>query len=112
MSELRSILRITKQSLSRAVGELVRDGFVAERQGRSDRRRKLLEPTAEGVALERLLSESQRERIARAYREAGAEAVQGYRRVLAGMIGENDRERVIAGRRSGGPPRCGKPLRS
>lgn len=112
VSELRSILKITKQSLSRVVSELVRDGFVAESQGTSDRRRKLLEPTSEGSALEKLLSETQRERIARAYSEAGAEAVQGFRRVLAGMVGENDRARVAARRRSAGPPQCAKPFRS
>jgi hypothetical protein len=54
-----------------------------------------LELTPKGVALERRLSESQRRRLADAYRDAGAEAVEGYRRVLMGMIGENDRERVF-----------------
>lgn len=88
VSELLSILRITKQSLSRVLGQLVRDGFVVQRKGENDRRQRLLELTQKGVELERRLSESQRKRIADAYREAGAEAVEGFRRVLSGMIGD------------------------
>ena len=88
VSELLSVLRITKQSLSRVLGQLVRDGFVVQRKGESDRRQRLLELTPKGVELERRLSESQRKRIADAYREAGAEAVEGFRRVLRGMIGD------------------------
>ena len=92
VSELLSILRITKQSLSRVLGQLVRDGFVVQRKGESDRRQRLLELTQKGVELERRLSESQRKRIADAYREAGAEAVEGFRRVLSGMIGDDRRK--------------------
>ena len=62
---------------------------------KQDRRQRLLELTASGVALERRLSESQRRRFADAYRNAGAEAVEGYRKVLMGMISEEDRERVF-----------------
>ena len=39
--------------------------------------------------------QNQRDRVARAYREAGAEAVAGYRKVLAGLIDERDREGVL-----------------
>ena len=77
------------------LGQLVREGFIVQHEGVKDRRQRLLELTPRGVELERRLSESQRKRIARAYREAGAEAVQGYRNVLMGMIGEDDRKRVF-----------------
>jgi DNA-binding MarR family transcriptional regulator len=95
VSELLAILKITKQSLSRVLGQLVREEFIVQYEGVQDRRQRLLELTPNGVALERRLSESQRRRLADAYRDAGAEAVEGYRRVLMGMIGENDRERVF-----------------
>lgn len=95
VSELLAILKITKQSLSRVLGQLVREKFIVQYEGVQDRRQRLLELTPKGVALERRLSESQRRRLADAYRDAGAEAVEGYRRVLMGMIGENDRERVF-----------------
>ena len=95
VSELLRILRITKQSLSRVLGELVRQGFVAQRQGTRDRRQRLLELTEKGRELEQRLSETQRLRIARAYRRAGAEAVEGFRKVMIGIIDESNREQVL-----------------
>src|SRR5580704_8310873 len=70
VSELLGILRITKQSLARVLGQLVRQGFIVQKPGSRDRRQRLLELTEKGVELERQLSETQRQRIARAYREA------------------------------------------
>lgn len=93
VSELLAILRITKQSLSRVLGQLVREGFITQRPGPSDRRQRLLNLTDKGQALERELSENQRARISRAYREAGAEAVEGFRTVLRNLIDEEDRQR-------------------
>ena len=92
VSQILDILRITKQSLSRVLGQLVDAGFVVQKQGIDDRRRRHLYLTEKGVELERRLSKPQRARIARAYREAGAEAVAGYRRVLIGLINEADRD--------------------
>jgi DNA-binding MarR family transcriptional regulator len=94
VSALLEILAITKQSLSRVLGQLVDQGFIVQRTGSRDRRQRLLELTAKGVELERQLSENQRQRIARAYRAAGAEAVEGFRRVMLGIIsGAADRRR-------------------
>jgi len=95
VSDLLGILKITKQSLSRVLGQLVREGFITQRPGQRDRRQRLLELTPEGVELERRLSESQRKRIAAAYREAGAEAVEGYRKVILGMINDGDRHKLL-----------------
>ncbi|MDE2164910.1 MAG: MarR family transcriptional regulator [Alphaproteobacteria bacterium] len=95
VSDLLAILRITKQSLSRVLGQLVRQGFIRQSPGSRDRRRRLLELTEKGVELERQLSENQRQRIARAYRESGAQAVDGFRKVMFGiMSSEEDRKRV------------------
>ncbi len=94
VSELLGILRITKQSLSRVLGELVRQDFIVQRQGTRDRRQRLLRLTAKGEALERQLSENQRRRIARAYRMAGAAAVEGFRTVLQGIMDEDRREHL------------------
>jgi len=94
VSQLLGILRITKQSLSRVLGQLVRQGFIMQRTGRSDRRQRLLELTAKGVELERQLSENQRQRIARAFAEAGPQAVEGFRKVMLNiMSSEIDRAR-------------------
>jgi len=86
VTELLGILRITKQSLSRVLSQLVRQGFIVQKPGPRDRRQRLLELTPKGVELERALSENQRQRVAKAYREAGAQAVEGFRRVMVGIL--------------------------
>ena len=94
VSELLAILRITKQSLSRVLSQLVRQEFILQQRGSHDRRQRLLELTARGRDLERQLSEPQRRRIANAYRQAGARAVEGFQEVMLGIIaGEEDRQR-------------------
>jgi DNA-binding MarR family transcriptional regulator len=93
VSELLDILKITKQSLSRVLGQLVRQGFIVQRPGATDRRQRLLSLTDRGADLERKLTEDQRALVAKAYRSAGAEAVEGFRKVLVGLINETDRDR-------------------
>jgi len=93
VSALLDILKITKQSLSRVLGQLIRQGFVQQRPG-PDRRQRLLDLTAQGAELERRLTEDQRALVARAYRAAGAEAVEGFRKVLFGLVNEQDRPKV------------------
>ena len=74
VSALLDILKITKQSLSRVLGQLIRQGFVQQRPG-PDRRQRLLDLTAQGAELERRLTEDQRALIAKAYRAAGADEI-------------------------------------
>jgi DNA-binding MarR family transcriptional regulator len=93
VSELLATLRITKQSLSRVLGQLVRQGFIQQRPGSRDRRQRLLELTPKGVELERALSENQRQRIAKAYREAGGDAVEGFKRVMLNIMSSADDRR-------------------
>ena len=92
MSDLLSLLRITKQSLARVLGVLMEQGYVAQSQGHSDRRQRLLSLTQTGQALERRLFERQRERLLTAYREAGGPAVDGFRRVMRGIMDEQARD--------------------
>ena len=94
VGELLAILRITKQSLSRVLSQLVRQNFILQQPGSHDRRQRLLELTPKGRDLERQLSEPQRARIANAYRQAGSRAVEGFREVMLRIItGEDDRRR-------------------
>ena len=93
VGELLGILRITKQSLSRVLGQLVRQGFIIQHPGARDRRQRLLDLTSKGRELERQLSEPQRLRVANAYRQVGARAVEGFRRVLLEIIADEDDRR-------------------
>jgi DNA-binding MarR family transcriptional regulator len=101
VTELLKILQITKQSLSRVLGTLIEDDFINQRADPSDRRRKLLTLTEKGRKLERELTTTQMARFDRAYRETGAEAVEGFRRVLSGIINLEDRARVRPRQRPG-----------
>ncbi len=91
VTDLLGILRITKQSLARVLTALMEQGYVAQTPGRADRRQRLLTLTPKGLALERRLFERQRERLANAYREAGSGAVEGFRRVMRGIMDDDAR---------------------
>lgn len=82
VNNLLDILGVTKQSLNRVLRALIEDGLVESRVGKQDRRERHLYLTEAGQALEKELSEAQRIRMRAAYREAGPEAVAGFRQVL------------------------------
>ncbi len=86
VGDLLVILRITKQSLARVLTSLMAEGFVQQLPGRQDRRQRLLSLTDTGQALERRLFERQREVLSGAYRDAGGAAVEGFRRVMRGIM--------------------------
>ena len=95
VAELLDILRITKQSLARVLSTLVQRGYILQKMGERDRRQRLLSLTEKGSALERRLSAAQQACVAQAYREAGATAVAGYRKVLEGLIDPTKREQIL-----------------
>jgi DNA-binding MarR family transcriptional regulator len=93
VSELLRLLRITKQSLSRVIGDLTAKDLIAQKPGLRDRRLRHLTLTPKGAEIEHDVTARQRAILARAYRQAGAEAVSGFRKVLAGLIGGEERRR-------------------
>ena len=97
VGELLGILGITKQSLARVLGPLIQQGYVIQTPGRMDRRQRLLSLTSQGAALERKLFDAQRERLVAAFREAGGPAVEGFRRVLRGMMKDEARQYLERG---------------
>ncbi len=96
VGELLGILRITKQSLARVLTALMTEGYVQQLPGRQDRRQRLLSLTESGQALERRLFEQQREVLALAYRDAGGTAVEGFRRVMRGIMDQEARAYIDA----------------
>lgn len=89
VSDLQHRLRISKQSLARVLRELGDRGLVVQHRADTDRRRHLLSLGAEGEVLEQALFAAMRERIAKACRAAGPEAVEGFRKVLGALAGED-----------------------
>jgi len=89
ISELQHLLRIKKQSLSRVLEHLTAAGLIEQSPDRRDRRRRALHLTERGASLERTLFRAVRERMAGAYRKAGAESVGGFWEVLTALVGDD-----------------------
>jgi DNA-binding MarR family transcriptional regulator len=88
VTELLSILKITKQSLSRVLSRLTKDGYITAEQGPDDKRQRLLSLTDKGVSLENELTNVQKARFSQAYIKAGMESVEGFLRVLEHLTDE------------------------
>ncbi len=86
VNNLLAILGVTKQSLNRVLRTLIEDGLVESRVGKVDKRERHLFLTEKGKALEAKLSDAQRARMRAAYKDAGPEAVAGFRKVLEAMM--------------------------
>ena len=91
VNNLLSILGITKQSLNRVLRKLIEDGLVESLVGQDDRRERHLFLTNQGRELEKQLSTAQHERMRKAFRKAGPEAVAGFRTVLEAMMDQDMR---------------------
>ena len=102
VNNLLNILGVTKQSLNRVLRTLIADGLVESKVGRNDKRERHLHLTDAGQALERQLSDAQRSRLRAAYREAGPEAVAGFRKVLEAMMDPEMRASYARLRETGG----------
>lgn len=104
VGNLLTILGVTKQSLNRVLRTLFDDGLVEARVGRKDKRERNLHLTEKGATLERALSDAQRARMRAAYRQAGPQAVQGFRTVLEAMM-DPDQRRQFQGLKEAGNER-------
>jgi DNA-binding MarR family transcriptional regulator len=94
VNELLAILKITKQSLARVLGQLIEEGYIRQESDPQDRRRRLLSLTDKGRRLEGLLTERQSRRIRRAFDAAGIGADAGFMRVLEAMIDDRGAVRL------------------
>jgi len=95
VNNLLSILGVTKQSLNRVLRALVEDGLVDSRVGTLDKRERNLYLTEQGQELEQRLSDAQRIRMRAAYKQAGPEAVQGFKKVLEAMMDADMRRAYV-----------------
>ena len=86
VNNLLSILGVTKQSLNRVLRTLIEHKLVSLKIGTKDRRERHLYLTESGKSLEKQLSTAQSHRMREAYRQAGPDAVAGFKRVLEAMM--------------------------
>jgi len=94
VANLLDILKITKQSLSRVLKQLIDKGFILQKAGSADRRERRLFVTAKGGRLIEKLTSLQVKRIEEALATAGPGAQHFTRRFLFAMITQSDRDRV------------------
>jgi DNA-binding MarR family transcriptional regulator len=95
VNNLLSILGVTKQSLNRVLRTLIEDNLVESVIGSQDRRERHLHLTEAGRELETRLSDAQRARMRTAFRDAGPEAVAGFKKVLESMMDADMRNAYI-----------------
>lgn len=99
VADLLDILQITKQSLGRVLRELIRNGYVTQRSGETDRRERHLYVTESGAALARRLAEPQIEKLKSALASLGEEGNLTVADFLSAMM--LDADRVAHERRCG-----------
>ncbi len=83
VSDLLGILGVTKQALNAPLRQLIEMGLVSSRAGAEDRRRRLLCLTALGERMERMLSGSQRKKLAKVFECLGTDAERAWRAVMS-----------------------------
>ena len=83
--DLLSILKITKQSLSRVLNQLVNEKYIVVSVG-EDKRTKNLSLTTKGIKLEEKLSNIQINQIKSIFKNANESDISGFRKILYKMI--------------------------
>jgi DNA-binding MarR family transcriptional regulator len=86
VAELLGFLKVTKQSLNRVLNDLLKDGLVERKTGMQDRRTRRLQLTEAGQVLADAIWQAQRPLLVAAFKLAGQDAVNGFRKVLMGVI--------------------------
>jgi DNA-binding MarR family transcriptional regulator len=92
VAQLLDILRITKQSLSRVLKDLLEQGYVLQKEGPEDRRQRLLYLTPEGTALWQKLITPQMQRFRDAAQHLGEGEGTLYRELLLQLINPENRD--------------------
>ena len=85
IKELLGVLKITKQSLSRVLNQLVKEGFIVVSTG-LDKRTKNLSLTSSGLSLENKLSTIQIQKIKKVINNFNQEDIDGFKKILYEMI--------------------------
>ena len=93
IKELLLVLKITKQSLSRVLSQLVKEGFIIVSTG-LDKRTKTLSLTKEGLNLEKQLSTIQINKIKKGISKFSHEDINGFKKILFEMI-EVDNKKIF-----------------
>ena len=92
IKELLTILKITKQSLSRVLNQLVKEKYIILSIG-EDRRTKKLSLSNKGAELEKQLSEIQINKIYNVIKNFDEQDINGFKKVLYQMIEKHNQKK-------------------
>ena len=93
IKDLLLILRITKQSLSRVLNQLVKEKYIIVSAG-FDKRTKNLSLTTKGIKLEQQLSEIQIRNIKKIFNKLNEKDINGFKKILYSMI-DNETQKTF-----------------
>ena len=91
IKDLLTILDIKKQSLSKIINKLKNDGVIVLRKSKKDKRKKNIYLTKKGIKIEKKLTEKQIHNIANAYKNAGTDSINGFKKILVNLISKNSK---------------------
>jgi DNA-binding MarR family transcriptional regulator len=94
VAQLLDILKITKQSLSRVLKDLIDQGYIYQKEGTEDRRQRLLYLSPQGTALWQKLMAPQIARFRRASIAAGGGPRPHYLEMLYELINPENRHEI------------------
>ena len=94
IKELLGVLKITKQSLSRVLNQLVKEGFIVVSTG-LDKRTKNLSLTNKGISLENELSTIQIQKIKKVINNFNQKDIDGFKKILYEMIESDNKKTFI-----------------
>jgi DNA-binding MarR family transcriptional regulator len=86
VADLIKKLKITKQSLSRVLQELIKDEIISQSKGEIDGRQRLLHLTEKGEKIGEEIFNTQKERILKAFKECDSQEVLHFKKVLKKII--------------------------
>jgi len=86
VADLIKKLKITKQSLSRVLQELIKDKIISQSKGEIDGRQRLLYLTEKGEKISEEIFSIQKERILKAFKECDSQEVLNFKKVLKKII--------------------------
>ena len=87
VADLIKKLKITKQSLSRVLQELIKKGIVSQSKGDEDGRQRLLHLTEKGEKISDEIFHKQKKRILEAFKNSDSSEVLNFKKVLQKIIG-------------------------
>ena len=86
VADLIKKVKITKQSLSRVLQELIKDKIISQSKGEIDGRQRLLHLTEKGEKISEEIFNIQKERILKAFKECDSQEILNFKKVLKKII--------------------------